>query len=197
MSSCSHHRIRFSKPLKGVSISYWGDAPIPLNEAQASVDDAYHRGRDEVTEFYESQLADQRQEIIAYQNNTLDQMLRQVQQFVSEAQDRIPSIVFALVERILGGVKLDQEQVAQLVENIIDEFSHHEGEELEIRLNIEDHKKFKEYCAEGSEISLKHISVEPDKNLLPMDVMVRSRFGLLDARLVTKLNKLKNEIDVE
>jgi len=180
-----------------VSISYWGDAPIPLNEAQAAVDDAYHRGRDEVTEFYESQLSDQRQEIISYQNNTLDQMTSQVSAFISEAQDRIPSIVFALLERVLAGVRLDREQLMQLIENIIEEFSHHEGEELEIYLNVEDYQKFKEYRDEAGETGFKHITVEPDKNLLPMDVVVRSRFGVLDATIATKLAKLKNELEVE
>lgn len=192
--SSSRHSLILREPLTGVRVRYAGPPPVAGLQAQADAQAAYERGKQEAGTFHNRQLAEQREEIVAHQKQVLQHMDRQVESLVREVQQRLPALLFALVERVLEGVELTGSQVSQLVESVLQEYAHHEGEILDIYLSPEDLRRLKDYQSEVGENPSPHLTFHADTKLKCGDCQIRSRFGLLDARLATRVAKLKETV---
>ncbi len=187
--------IRFDRPLKSVKVSAWLEPEIPKSEYDDAIEKAYQKGKEDAEDHFKLQLAEQRQEMVAYQTDLLDRIEKDVEDSVTDALNRIPKIIFALTERVLDGVKLDGEAVEKLMQPLLEEFSHHEGEQLQVYLSEKDFDTFEKYRDSGKADNYHRTTFHKDSDLKPKDCMLRSRFGLLDARLSTKLTKIYSEFD--
>ena len=136
---------------------------------------------------------------------------------------RLPDLVIGIAERVLGQVNLDGEGIEQLVKSMIGEFAD-ENEKLEVYLNPQDLDLLKglrrtedisdtsdEENDEGFASAIAGIfdGLEGDDALLSEypevkffvddslengDCQIKSRFGLLDGRIATKLRKIEEEL---
>jgi flagellar biosynthesis/type III secretory pathway protein FliH len=135
----------------------------------------------------------------------------------------LPDLVIGIAERVLGQVKLDGEGIEQLVKSMIAEFAD-EDEKLEVFLNAkdlellkglrrteddsdsssnEDEEGFASAIAgifdglDGDDALLSEypeVKFFTDDSLESGDCQIKSRFGLLDGRIATKLRKIEEEL---
>ena len=189
----SRQKIHFPKPVTAFQFAAFGAPPVPVDEVDARVTEAYRRGQSEADDFHRQQLHEQRIETVEYQERVLARVEQQVEALLSTTQARVPELVFALVARVLDGVSLDAEQLRALILATIAELHQRDGEHLEVMLTPTDLEKLNDLRASGDG-ELSRLTFIADERLGSGDVQVRSRFGLLDARLETKWAKVKREV---
>ena len=190
--SWSRIKVNLPQPVAAMQVRSFDSAPIPPREAEERVQAAYRKGQGEADDFHRQQLMEQREETVQYQREVLMRLEQKIDTLLQASSERIPSLVFALVERVLTGVTLEESALRELVLATLSELHHREGEHLEVVLSAEDHDKLVHLQAEGGG-ELQRLQFAVDERLRHGDVQVRSRFGLLDARLETKLAKIQRE----
>lgn len=196
MSSTKHHvyELRLPRPLRKVELVSFGPPPVPHAEHQRLVADAYERGKRTAEQTYQAQMSSQRHEIVEYQHQVLERLEQEVSALLQGCSDRLPSLIFALVEKVLEGIQLDGAQLEQAIQHVLAEVQTSEAERVEIRLCPGDYEKLQTHLADGTELNLATLDIRVDERLRPGDLTAHSRFGLLDARLDTRLTRLWREV---
>ncbi len=187
----SSKTIVLSGLIRGVTLGYFGPPPLPLSEVAKREAAAFQRGKQEAAAVFDRQIVEMRQELLHLQQTVfqrLDDEFRQMQATVGE---RLPDLILALVRRILAGLELDPGAVKALVDEVLSEMS--QGGEIEVVLCPKD----MELLGSAKEDFMNDyagLKFTADAGLGSGDCMVRSRFGLVDARIETKLRKLDVEL---
>lgn len=215
--------ISFPVPPSGFKVSFIGKPDIPLEKSSAASTESYNRGKAEATSFYQAEIKKLREELATQQRHLLDKINQKVVSTLGELNVRLPDLVIGIAERVLGQVNLDGEGIEQLVKSMIGEFAD-ENEKLEVYLNPQDldllkglrrtentSNKSDEENDEGFASAIAGIfdGLEGDDALLSEypevkffvddslesgDCQIKSRFGLLDGRIATKLRKIEEEL---
>jgi len=192
--SWSRLQVTLPAPLAGFRVRSFGPPPVPAETVKAQVEEAYRKGQGEADDFHRQQLMQHREEAVSYQRDILLRLEQKIDTLLESSHQRIPELVFALVGRVLQGISLDAQELEALVVTTIGELHHREGEHLEVQLSPQDYDTLLTLQEEGKAESLKRLQFVSDERLSHGDVQVTSRFGLLDARLETKLAKIKREV---
>ena len=215
--------IHFPVEPSGFRVSYVGLPEVSVDEVDASVEDAFNRGKQEATNFYKAEIQQLRVEFANRQQELLTGINQKVVTTVGELEKRLPDLVIGIAERVLGQANLEGSDIEQLVKSMIAEFSDKE-EKLEVFLNPEDLKLLKALrCTEevkdesenegeegfasaiagifdgldGDDALLSEypdVKFFEDDSLQSGDCQIKSRFGLLDGRIATKLRKIEEEL---
>ncbi len=215
--------ISFPVPPSGFKVSFIGKPDIPEEKSSAASTESYNRGKAEATSFYQAEIETLREEIATQQRHLLDKINQKVVSTLGELNVRLPDLVIGIAERVLGQVNLDGEGIEQLVKSMIGEFAD-KNEKLEVYLNPQDLDLLKglrrtedtsdtsdEENDEGFASAIAGIfdGLEGDDALLSEypevkffiddslgngDCQIKSRFGLLDGRIATKLRKIEEEL---
>ena len=215
--------ISFPVPPSGFKVSFIGKPDIPVEKSSAVSNESYNRGKAEATSFYQAEIKKLREELATQQRHLLDKINQKVVSTLGELNVRLPDLVIGIAERVLGQVNLDGEGIEQLVKSMIGEFAD-ENEKLEVYLNPQDldllkglrrtentSNKSDEENDEGFASAIAGIfdGLEGDDALLSEypevkffvddslesgDCQIKSRFGLLDGRIATKLRKIEEEL---
>ncbi len=215
--------ISFPVPPSGFKVSFIGKPDIPVEKSSAVSTESYNRGKAEATSFYQAEIKKLREELATQQRHLLDKINQKVVSTLGELNVRLPDLVIGIAERVLGQVNLDGEGIEQLVKSMIGEFAD-ENEKLEVYLNPQDLDLLKglrrtedtsntsdEENDEGFASAIAGIfdGLEGDDALLSEypevkffvddslengDCQIKSRFGLLDGRIATKLRKIEEEL---
>jgi flagellar biosynthesis/type III secretory pathway protein FliH len=145
---------------------------------------------------------------------------------LEELDRRLPDLVIGIAERVLGQTPLDRETVEAIIKNMVAEFSN-DDEKLEVYLCADDLNLLKAFArddepasteGEGEESGFAgaiagifegldgddallegypNVSFHEDPTLSRGDCQIKSRFGLLDGRVATKLRKFETELKGE
>ncbi len=215
--------IHFPAVPSGFKVSDIGNPDIPVEEFNSANRESYNRGKQEATSFYQAEIKKLREEIAVQQNQLLGEINQKVVSTVQELEVRLPDLVIGIAERVLGQVKLDGEGIEQLVKSMIAEFAD-EDEKLEVFLNAKDldllkglrrteddsdsssneeEEGFASAIAgifdglDGDDALLSEypeVKFFTDDSLESGDCQIKSRFGLLDGRIATKLRKIEEEL---
>ena len=215
--------ISFPVPPSGFKVSFIGKPDIPVEKSSAVSTESYNRGKAEATSFYQAEIKKLREELATQQRHLLNKINQKVVSTLGELNVRLPDLVIGIAERVLGQVNLDGEGIEQLVKSMIGEFAD-ENEKLEVYLNPQDLDLLKglrrtedtsdtsdEENDEGFASAIAGIfdGLEGDDALLSEypevkffvddslengDCQIKSRFGLLDGRIATKLRKIEEEL---
>ncbi len=215
--------ISFPVPPSGFKVSFIGKPDIPVEKSLAVSTESYNRGKAEATSFYQAEIKKLREELATQQRHLFDKINQKVVSTLRELNVRLPDLVIGIAERVLGQVNLDGEGIEQLVKSMIGEFAD-ENEKLEVYLNPQDLDLLKglrrtedtsdtsdEENDEGFASAIAGIfdGLEGDDALLSEypevkffvddslengDCQIKSRFGLLDGRIATKLRKIEEEL---
>ena len=215
--------IPFPVPPSGFKVSFIGKPDIPVEQFSSANTESYNRGKSEATSFYQTEIKKLREEIATQQGQLLGEINQRVVSTVEELNKRLPDLAIGIAERVLGQIKLDGQGIEQLVKSMIGEFAD-ENEKLEVYLNPQDLDLLKglrrtenaseapdEENEEGFASAIAGIfdGLEGDDALLSEypevkffvddslesgDCQIKSRFGLLDGRVATKLRKIEEEL---
>ena len=214
--------ISFPEPPKGFKVSFVGSPPIESLDADSMVQDAYNKGKNETTEFYRNEIKQLRESYATRQDQTLSGLSLKANEVLGQLDERLPDLVMGIVERVIGKCPMDKTTVEEMVKSMIKEFAD-EQEQLEVFLSPEDLSLLKSMAdsekepeedsdddegfasaiagifdgLDGDDALLEgypNVKFFEDSTLASGDCQVKSRFGLLDGRIATKLRKVEEEL---
>lgn len=189
--------IRFSKA--PVSIRLVGaepEKPAPAFTEQQLDDakrEAYQRGIEEASRALEKQMFEQREEVLHLQQETFKSLAKAHESLLAQFQAVLPELVLDVTKRALGGAEFSREIIAAIVREVLGEIPPDSGA-VEVSMPPQDLTLIEKNDAE---FRTRHpeISFRADANLKSGDCFVRSRFGVVDARLSTKLKNLGGALE--
>lgn len=214
--------IRFPKPVTGFKVNHIGAPPIPVEQSHENAATEYARGKEEATAFYQAEIAKLRSSYADAQSQLLSKIDVKVDEVISKLDHRLPDLVIGLAQRVLGQISLDRESIEQIVKSMVTEFSG-EDEKLEVFLCPQDLSLLKAMAdpekpaseedsqeegfasaiagifdgLDGDDALLDgypNVKFFEDASLQSGDCQIKSRFGLLDGRISTKIRKIEEEL---
>jgi flagellar biosynthesis/type III secretory pathway protein FliH len=174
------------------SVFLAGKKPVRMYseaEFEAMKREAYHAGAEETSRLMERQMLEQRGEMVRLQSETLAALAAQHAALVRQIQEALPELTIEAAARVLAQTVFDRAAVLRIVEDLLAEIAPG-PEQLEVQLAPCDIEAIAGYDTQFRE---KHpaISFRANAELRAGDCVVRSRFGVLDGRLGTKLRALE------
>jgi len=215
--------IKFSSPPKGIKVNQIALPPISIEKSNEVADSEYERGKKEATLFYQTEIKKLRENYAGDLSSVLQSVENKTNEVISKLDHRLPDLVIALAERVLGQIALDRDSIEQIVKNMVSEFSG-DDEKLDVYLcpndlellksfsdpdksptevNDENNDGFASAIAgifdglDGDDALLEgypNVKFFQDDSLNSGDCQIKSRFGLLDGRISTKIKKIEEEL---
>lgn len=183
--------VAFDRPLAGAVLPGQSRA-IADTELNARLEEAYRRGVDAARAAADQQLLELRHDMDEVSRGVLEKMAGFDELLNAELREALPALAVEIARRLLAGFEPTPEVVERLCKEALDHL-YPEREGLELAL-----------CPRDAELlgavnpgwlqNFPGLRVRPDPTLRPGDCLVRSRFGLTDARQQTKLAALREGV---
>ncbi len=184
--------VPFDRPLAGAVLP--GQQGRFFNESELSARDdaAYHRGVDAARAKVDQQMVEFRADMQHLGDGVLQKVANLEPTLVNQLREALPSLALEIARRLLAGYEPPPEVVARLCVEALGELFP-ERENLELVVSARDAALLEQLNpAWLTQYPGLRIRAEPGFN--PGDCQVRSRFGLTDARLHTKLSALEHNL---
>ncbi|HZZ18228.1 MAG TPA: FliH/SctL family protein [Opitutaceae bacterium] len=184
--------IAFDRKLSGAVLPGQGERLLTESELSARAQEAFRRGVDSARALADQQMVEFRADVSQLSDGVLKKVGQVERAIVSQLNAALPSLGVEIARRLLAGYEPPAEVVAKLCDEALAELFP-EKSDLELVVSPRDAD-----LLQGLHPSLKdrypglRISSEP--SLVPGDCQVRSRFGLIDGRMSTKLMALENSL---
>lgn len=174
------------------SVFLAGKKPVRMYseaEFEAMKREAYHAGAEESSRLLERQMLEQRTELVRLQTETLHTLAQQHTALVRQIQEALPHLAIEATARVLADTKIDRDAVLRIVEDMLAEIAPG-PEQLEVQLAPID---LEALSGSDERFREKHPAIvfRANAELRAGDCQVRSRFGVIDGRLATKLRALE------
>jgi flagellar assembly protein FliH len=162
------------------------------DELKGIRESAYSEGYSKASSECAAEIADLKEMMTALQEGVLQTVIEKQRALSSHIRSILPVLVTEAAERVLAGVKIDESAVKAVIGDLMAEVS--PGiENVEIRLNAEDHSKLQMFDPSfGGRYPQARLIVDLD--LAEGDCVIKSRFGTLDGRIATKLRALEGAL---
>jgi flagellar assembly protein FliH len=184
--------IPFDRPLTHVSVPGASRRAYTEAEIMAREDAAYHRGVDASRALADQQMVEVRADLEALGDGVFKQLAAVEPALLGQLRDTLPALVVEIARRLLAGYEPPAEVVARICEEALNEIFP-ERENLELSLCPRDAALLEKLNPNwlGRYPDLR---IRAEVTLAPGDCQVRSRFGLTDARIATKLGALEHSL---
>lgn len=165
-----------------------------FNEAEiaAREDKAFHRGVDAARAKVDQQMVEFRADMQHLGNGVFSKLAGLEPILVNQLREALPSLALEIARRLLAGYEPPPEVIARLCEEALGELFP-ERENLELVVSPRDAALLEKL----EPAWLSHypgLRIRAEATFKPGDCQVRSRFGLTDARLQTKLSALEHNL---
>jgi len=191
--SSSSDTVRFSAPLRRISLRRAEiDAAAAQDEREAARKAAYQQGFEDASSFLNQQLVEQRGDVIRLQEETFNAISEQLAAQLDELRGLLPELVMEMTRRVLSGLEPDRARIERTVAEVLAEMVPG-ARDVEIALHPGDKELLGQFDPRFEEKypGLRFIG---DPTLKIGDCMMRSRFGIVDGRLETKLDNLSRSL---
>lgn len=184
--------IAFDRPLTGAAVPGRGGKFCSESDLAARDEAAYRRGVDATRALADQQMVEFRAEIGQLGEGVFQKVGNVEPAIIAQLRDTLPDLALDIARRLLAGYEPSADVVTRICEEALAELFP-ERENLELAVAPRD-------AALLEKINPAWISRYPglriraEASLVPGDCQVRSRFGLTDARLETKLNTLQHSL---
>lgn len=184
--------IAFDRPLAGVSApgltgKFCTDAELAEREEAA-----YRRGVDASRALADQQMVEFRADVEQLGDGVFNKLSGVEPALVAQLGETLPTLAIEIARRLLAGYEPPAEVISRICEEALNEIFP-ERDNLELVIAPRD----AELLEKLSPAWLKRypgLRVRAEASLRPGDCQVRSRFGLTDARLETKLAALQHNL---
>lgn len=183
--------IAFDRPLAGAGIA--GQArSYDAREVAALREQSHREGADAARAFADQQLVEFRHEVQQLQDGLFARLGGVEESIVSQLQNALPALAIELAQRLLAGYEPPVEVVQRHCREVL-EALYPERDNLELIVSERDAALLEKADASWSS---RHpgLRIVADRSLSPGDCQVRSRFGITDARISSKLDTLQREL---
>lgn len=191
MNETLNSRIHLRKPITGLKVTYFGPEPIKAEQSAELEKQAYERGKLEAEEVCKRQILQARKEMSQLQNEVLASIQNRFNEFSDQFDQQLPDLVLAIVGKIWEGLKLDRPAILSAIDATLAQVGSN-TENLVLKLSSEDAALLQE--TETFKTRFPDIVIETDSELRSGDVIIKSRFGLIDSRIATKIRRVEEEI---
>lgn len=168
------------------------DTRVSLEEHESACQEAYNRGFHEATEALTNQIAEQRAEVAQLQDAVFKNLAAQSETLAHEVSQILPDLILEITQRVLAGFKPDAETVRNTISETLAEVAPG-STDVELRLHPQDLALVRGVDAE-LEQKYPGIKLTADSELTPGDCVAKSRFGMIDARVLTKLQNVARSL---
>jgi flagellar assembly protein FliH len=183
--------IAFDRPLHGVSIP--GQAKFCCErEAAAREEAAYQRGVDAARALADQQMVEFRADIEHLSEGVFKKLGTVETTVIAQLRDTLPVLAVEIARRLLAGYEPPAEVVSKICEEALTEIFP-ERDNLELAIAPRDAALLEKLNPAWLR-RYPGLRIRAEASLSPGDCQVRSRFGLTDARLETKLNALQHSL---
>lgn len=184
--------IAFDRPLSGVSVpgqsgKYCSEAELATREEAA-----YQRGVDAARALADQQMVEFRADIEQLGDGVFKKLSGLEPALVLQLRDTLPALALDIAKRLLAGYEPSAECVSRICEEALAEIFP-ERENLELSVAPRDAALLEKLNPAWMR-RYPGIRIRAENTLTPGDCQVRSRFGLTDARLQTKLTALEHSL---
>jgi flagellar assembly protein FliH len=184
--------IAFDRPLVGAAIA--GNAGRFYSESElAARDEAnYRRGVDQARALADQQMVELRSDIEQLADGVLKNLSGVEPALTHQLRDALPSLALEISRRLLAGFEPSAEIVSRLCEEALKELFP-ERDNLELVVSARDAALLEKINPDWLR-RYPGLRIRAEATLAPGDCQVRSRFGLTDARMTTKLAALEHNL---
>jgi flagellar assembly protein FliH len=184
--------IAFDRPLTGASLR--GQAGRLCTEAElaSQAQAAYRQGVDDARALADQQMVEFRADMGQLSDGLLQKLSSLDGLLVGQLRAELPGLAVEIARRLLAGYEPAPEVVVKLCTEALDELFP-ERENLELVVSPRDAALLEKLRPEWQD-RYPGLRIRGDTSLAAGDCQVRSRFGLTDARLATKLTALTNTL---
>ncbi len=183
----------FDRPLHGATAVVRARArTLTEAELQELREQARREGAEDTRRFADAQLVEMRTEVQQL-NETLFEALRQAEtRLADQVRAALPGLAVEIGRRLLAGWEPPVEVVERICHDALDElFPETTG--LELVVSARD-AALLEKVNPGWLADFTGLKITTEANLQPGDCLVRSRFGVVDARGTTRLRALQESL---
>jgi flagellar assembly protein FliH len=186
------HLIAFDRPLASAVLPGRSGRMFTEAEVSAQMHEAYRNGEMAARASADQQMVEARTGLAELSEQVLKKVAVIEPALVAQLQDALPGLAVEIARRLLAGYEPSAQIVEQLCRDALEQlFPEQEG--LELRLSPRDADLLQSLNPDWL-ARYPGIRIRSDAGLVPGDCMVRSRFGLTDARQATKLSALSQTL---
>lgn len=184
--------VPFDRPLAGATLP--GQKGRYLNEAELMARDteAFHRGVDATRAKVDQQIVELRADMQHLGDGVFGKLATVEPALVGQLREALPALALEISRRLLAGYEPPPEVVVRLCEEALGELFP-ERDNLELVVAPRD-AALLEKLNPAWLTRYPGLRIRAEVALAPGDCQVRSRFGLTDARLQTKLTALEHNL---
>lgn len=190
--SVQHHILAFDRPLVAVQRTHNAARAHTAAELVAARTKGYHEGEAAARAFSDQQVVDLRAEVSSLQEGVFGCLERTQEDLCAQVKSALPLLTIELGARLLAGFEPPPELVERICRDAL-ETLYPERTGLELVVGTRD-VEILENLVPGWETHFPKLRMTVDDTLVPGDCMVRSRFGVTDARGSEKLEGLRREL---
>jgi flagellar assembly protein FliH len=184
--------IAFDRPLNGVSAPGFAGRNCTEREAIAREEAAYQRGIDASRGLADQQMVEFRADIDQLVDGIFQRLGQVEPAITAQLRETLPSLALEIARRLLAGYEPPPEVVSRICEEALGEIFP-ERDNLELVVSTRDAAVLGKLAPDWLR-RYPGLRICAEASLAPGDCQVRSRFGLTDARLETKLAALAHTL---
>ena len=191
MSAAARSTLVFSQPPR--SIHLVGQAPVVTytsEEFDKAVKEAYEKGAEETRKSLEAESEKSREGVKFAAEGALSKLADRHSEALSMMRSLVPNLVAEATARVVAGLPVDAEFVRRVVDDLLNDVAPG-AENVEVQLCAEDVAK-----VAGFDQELRHkfptLRVVENRDIKPGDCLVKTRFGVLDGRISSKMKAVES-----
>jgi len=187
-----HHVLAFDRPLVAVQPSVGAVRNHTDGELIAARVAGYEAGQDAAHDFSDHQIVELRSEMQMLQSGILQRLGNAQDELTAQVRKALPELAVEIGQRLLAGFVPPPELVEKLCREALDQL-YPERDGLELVVGPRDAAAL-ERLVPSWRAHFTNLRITIDDTLNPGDCMVRSRFGVTDARGQSKIDSLRQEL---
>ena len=184
--------IAFAQPLRDVALSRFGDLRVIQEQ---DVEAAFQRGRIDGERSLSEQLLRQRAAVVDLHNGVLASLRDAVPQVIRDTENVLIEIAFEVARKIATGAPIDAAQLQAAVQEAVAQAA--DTTELTVQVNPAD-------LALLQALKSPMLNPQDNKNIQMVAAshisrggcVVQTRFGIIDARRETRVEMLRNSLQL-
>ena len=184
--------VSFDRPLANASLPGSAGRFCTAAELSALDEAGYRRGIDATRALADQQMVEFRADVERLGHGVFEKLTTLEPVLLGQLRDALPGLAVDLARRLLAGYEPPPEVISRLCEEALVELFP-ERENLELAVSSRD-AELLEKLHPAWLTRYPGLRIRAEAALLPGDCQVRSRFGLTDARLHTKLTALEHNL---
>ena len=186
--------ILFEACFRDVRLVSPAPAPSAVELAAEREQTAYERGRHEGENALREQLISQRNEMANVLNGVLESLRKAVPDLIQQTESALIQLALESAQKIVAGIPINPKMVEAVVREALQQVE--ETADATIQLHPEDLALLQKYKSDVLKITpgSKPLQFAASAEVPRGGCLVRTRFGIIDARRETKLDQLREAI---